>query len=138
MIESSFNITKYEWEVLKSDLQSLTSSHNRLITEYTTLKFKTDLLREDMDECCSVKDLQDRAIAHKDLRDTITNLKELVGKLSTLQGIISKQQQEITLLNKVKEELSSIKMYGAMIVGGALALEFFGVADKIKTIITGG
>ena len=138
MVENNFNITKYEWGVLKSDLQTLTSSHNRLITEYTTLKFKTDLLREDMDECCSVKDLQDRAIAHKDLRETIKNLKELVNKLGVLQGIISKQQQEIVALNKVKDELSSIKMYGTMIVGGALALEFFGVADKLKAIITGG
>ena len=119
---------------LFKDYALLAKSHETLKFNYMETKFQLTQLQKDMGECCSTADLQDRALAHKALGDAVDKLTILIHKFDTVERTHVLHAKEIDDLKIIKNELAKIKTYGTMVVGGAVALEFFGVVDKLKAV----
>ena len=87
-----------------------------------------------MDECCSTDDLVERAVAHKDLAEAISEIRKVIVKLSVVEVLTKSLELETKAREELKVDVSKLRLYGYMIAGAMIALEFTGAMTKIKQI----
>jgi hypothetical protein len=134
ILEHRVTVLESKFKNLFKDYQVLAKSHQRSRDDIKDNIYALNALTTKMDECCSTEDLVERAVAHKDLAKAIVEIRVVITKLGVVEVLTKSLEAETKAREELKTDVSRLKLYGYMIAGAMIALEFTGAMAKIKHI----
>ena len=138
---STYDELQQRISTLENNYRMLFKDYNRLAKshQYTTDAMKDNkhsikAVTDRLEECCSTDDLIERAVAHNDLAKVVDSLGAVISKLTIVETLSNSLLAETKAREVLQHDVAKLKLYGYMIAGGIVALEFTGALQKIKTI----